>query len=60
VTDVLALRAEGHSNGAIGEVLVIAERSVEKHVSNIFSKLGLAPSDAVHRRVLPVLRYLES
>ncbi len=58
--DVLALMAEGHSNGAIGEVLVIAERSVEKHVSNIFSKLGLAPSDAVHRRVLAVLRYLES
>jgi DNA-binding NarL/FixJ family response regulator len=58
--DVLALMAEGHSNGAIGEALVIAERSVEKHVSNIFSKLGLAPSDAVHRRVLAVLRYLES
>jgi hypothetical protein len=35
-------------------------RSVEKHVGNIFSKLGLAPSDADHRRVLAVLRYLES
>jgi DNA-binding NarL/FixJ family response regulator len=37
-----------------------SERSVEKHVGNIFSKLGLAPSDPDHRRVLPVLRYLES
>ena len=58
--DVLALMAEGHSNGAIAEDLVISERAVEKHVSNIFSKLGLAPSDAVHRRVRAVLRYLES
>jgi DNA-binding NarL/FixJ family response regulator len=57
--DVLALMAEGRSNGAIAKVLVISERAVEKHVSNIFSKLGLAPSDADHRRVLAVLRYLE-
>ena len=58
--DVLALMAEGRSNGGIAEVLVISERAVEKYVSNIFSKLGLAPSDADHRRVLAVLRYLES
>jgi DNA-binding NarL/FixJ family response regulator len=58
--DVLSLMAEGRSNSAIGEVLVISERAVEKHVSNIFSKLGLAPSDADHRRVLAVLRYLET
>jgi DNA-binding CsgD family transcriptional regulator len=58
--DVLALMAEGQSNGAIAGDLVISERAVEKHVSNIFSKLGLAPSDAVHRRVRAVLRYLES
>jgi DNA-binding NarL/FixJ family response regulator len=58
--DVLGLMAEGRSNGAIASVLVISERAVEKHVSNIFSKLGLAPSDADHRRVLAVLRYLES
>jgi DNA-binding NarL/FixJ family response regulator len=58
--DVLALMAEGRSNGAIAGILVVSERSVEKHVSNIFSKLGLAPSDADHRRVLAVLRYLES
>ncbi len=54
--DVLALMAEGRSNGAIAGILVVSERSVEKHVS----KLGLAPSDADHRRVLAVLRYLES
>ena len=58
--DVLALMAEGRSNGAIAAALVISERAVEKHVANIFSKLGLAPSDADHRRVLAVLRYLGS
>jgi DNA-binding NarL/FixJ family response regulator len=58
--DVLALMAEGRSNGAIAQLLVVSERAVEKHVSNIFSKLGLAPSDADHRRVLAVLRYLEA
>jgi DNA-binding NarL/FixJ family response regulator len=58
--DVLALMAEGRSNAAIARTLVISERAVEKHVSNIFSKLGLAPSDADHRRVLAVLRYLQS
>jgi DNA-binding NarL/FixJ family response regulator len=58
--DVLALMAEGRSNGAIAAGLVISERAVEKHVSNIFSKLGLPPSDTDHRRVLAVLRYLES
>jgi hypothetical protein len=40
--------------------LVVAERSVEKHVGNIVSQLGQAPSDADHRRVLAVFRYLES
>jgi DNA-binding NarL/FixJ family response regulator len=58
--EVLALMAEGRSNGAIAGLLVVSERAVEKHVSNIFSKLGLAPSDADHRRVLAVLRYLEA
>ena len=52
--------AEGQSNSAIARILVVSERAVEKHVGNIFSKLGLAPSDADHRRVLAVLRYLES
>jgi DNA-binding NarL/FixJ family response regulator len=58
--EVLGLMAEGRSNGAIAAILVVSERAVEKHVSNIFSKLGLAPSDADHRRVLAVLRYLEA
>jgi DNA-binding NarL/FixJ family response regulator len=58
--DVLALMAEGRSNAAIAGILVVSDRSVEKHVGNIFSKLGLPPSDADHRRVLAVLRYLES
>jgi DNA-binding NarL/FixJ family response regulator len=58
--DVLTLMAEGRSNGAIASALVVSERAVEKHVANIFSKLGLAPSDADHRRVLAVLRYLGS
>jgi DNA-binding NarL/FixJ family response regulator len=57
--DVLALMAEGRSNSAIAGILVVSERAVEKHVLNIFSKLGLAPSDADHRRVLAVLRYLQ-
>jgi DNA-binding NarL/FixJ family response regulator len=58
--DVLELMAQGRSNGAIAGSLVISDRAVEKHVGNIFSKLGLPPSDADHRRVLAVLRYLES
>src|SRR6202034_1407478 len=58
--EVLALMAEGRSNAAVAGILVVSERSVEKHVGNIFSKLGLPPSDADHRRVLAVLRYLES
>jgi len=58
--DVLALMAEGRSNAAIAEILVVSDRSVEKRVGNIFNKLGLPPSDADHRRVLAVLRYLES
>jgi DNA-binding NarL/FixJ family response regulator len=58
--EVLALMAEGRSNGGIAGALVVSERSVEKHVGNIFTKLGLAPSDADHRRVLAVLRFLDS
>src|SRR5579863_4428491 len=56
--DVLALMAEGRSNGAIAAHFFVSERAVEKHISNIFSKLGLPPSDADHRRVLAVLSYL--
>jgi DNA-binding NarL/FixJ family response regulator len=58
--EVLALMAEGRSNGGISQALVISERAVEKHIGSIFMKLGLPPSDADHRRVLAVLRYLES
>ena len=57
---MIALMAEGRSNGAIAAALVISERAVEKHVGSIFAKLGLAQSDADHRRVLAVLRYLGS
>jgi DNA-binding NarL/FixJ family response regulator len=58
--DVLALMAEGRSNSGIAGLLAISERAVEKHISNIFSKLSLPPSDADHRRVLAVLAYLRS
>jgi DNA-binding NarL/FixJ family response regulator len=58
--EVLGLMAEGRSNTAIAEKLVITQRAVEKHVKNIFQKLRLAPADTDHRRVLAVLRYLEA
>ena len=57
---VLQLMAEGRSNGAIAGQLVVTEGAVEKHVSSIFTKLDLAPAETDHRRVLAVLRYLES
>jgi len=57
---VLALMAEGRSNSAIGERLVIAERTVEKHVTNIFMKLRISATVDDHRRVLAVLAYLGS
>ena len=58
--DVLALMAEGRSNGGIAERLVVTVPAVERHVTGIFAKLGLDPSDAAqHRRVLAVLRYLQ-
>jgi DNA-binding NarL/FixJ family response regulator len=56
--DVLALMAEGRSNIAIADRIFVSERAVEKHISNIFTKLGLPPSDSDHRRVLAVLAYL--
>ncbi|HEY5660684.1 MAG TPA: response regulator transcription factor [Gaiellaceae bacterium] len=58
--EVLGLMAEGRSNTAIAEKLVITQRAVEKHVKNIFLKLRLSPVDTDHRRVLAVLRYLEA
>ena len=56
--EVLELIAEGRTNAAIGEALVITPSAVEKHISNIFWKLDLPASDADHRRVLAVLAYL--
>ncbi len=56
--EVLELMAEGRSNHAIAEQLVVTERAIEKHVTSIFSKLGLAPAPEDHRRVLAVLAYL--
>jgi DNA-binding NarL/FixJ family response regulator len=55
---VLALMAEGRSNTAIARALVVSEGAVEKHVRNIFTKLGLPPDDELHRRVLAVLAFL--
>jgi DNA-binding NarL/FixJ family response regulator len=52
--------AEGHSNTAIAQRLVISASAVEKHISSIFAKLGLPPDDAQHRRVLAVLAYLSA
>jgi DNA-binding NarL/FixJ family response regulator len=56
--EVLTLMAEGRSNAAIAESLVVSERAVEKHVSSIFSRLDLPPSETDNRRVLAVLKYL--
>src|ERR1700733_14770976 len=58
--EVLGLMAEGRSNGAIAHALVVSEGAVEKHVANIFAKLDLPVSEKDHRRVLAVLRFLES
>ncbi len=57
--EVLGLMAEGRSNAAIAEELVVTDRAVEKHVTGIFGKLGLAASSEDHRRVLAVLRFLD-
>jgi DNA-binding NarL/FixJ family response regulator len=56
--DVLGAMAEGKSNKGIAEALVVTEAAVEKHVTNIFQKLGLGPTPSGHRRVLAVLAYL--
>ncbi|WP_406444673.1 response regulator transcription factor [Streptomyces sp. NBC_01613] len=56
--EVLALIAEGKSNGAIARTLVVSEAAVGKHIGSILTKLDLPPADDVHRRVLAVLAYL--
>lgn len=58
--EVLELMAEGRSNAAIAGRLFVTEKAVSKHTNNIFSKLGLEPSDDDNRRVLAVLAYLNS
>lgn len=56
--ETLALMAEGRSNQGIAEDLFVTDRTVEKHVHNVFGKLGLEPEPGEHRRVMAVLRYL--
>ena len=56
--EVLALMAEGRTNRAIAEELFVSERAVERHVTSIFAKLDLPPTEQDHRRVLAVLAYL--
>ena len=56
--EVLALMAEGRSNSAVAARLAVTERTVEKHATNIFAKLGLPTGADDHRRVLAVLAYL--
>lgn len=58
--DVLALMAEGRSNAAIAQTLVVSAGTVEKHIAAVFAKLGLPASEDANRRVLAVLRYLGS
>ena len=58
--EVLELMAEGRSNVAIADTMVVTERAVEKHVTSIFHKLGLSPTAGDHRRVLAVLAFLRT
>jgi len=58
--EVLALMAEGCSNAAIAGHLHLSPAAVEKHITGVFTKLGLAPSNDGNRRVLAVLRYLDA
>ena len=58
--EVLALMAEGRSNAAMADTLVVTERAVEKHVTGILAKLDLPPATADHRRVLAVLMFLRA
>ena len=58
--EVLELMAEGRSNSAIADHMVVTERAVEKHVTNIFGKLGLNATADDHRRVLAVLAFVQT
>jgi DNA-binding NarL/FixJ family response regulator len=58
--EVLSLIAEGRSNSAIATTLFVSDSAVNKHINSIFTKLDLPPADSDHRRVLAVLRFLDS
>src|SRR3954452_21047981 len=58
--EVLELMAQGRSNRGIAEVLVVTPHAVEKHVTQIFSKLGVGEAPADHRRVVAVLTYMRA
>lgn len=58
--EVLRAMAEGKSNTGIAQALVVGEGAVEKHISSIFQKLRLSPTEGEHRRVLAVLRFLDT
>ena len=58
--ETLELMAEGRTNAAIARAMVVTQGAVEKHISNVFSKLDLPASDEDHRRVLAVLAYLRA
>jgi DNA-binding NarL/FixJ family response regulator len=58
--EVIGLMAEGRSNHAIAEQMIVTERAVEKHVTSIFAKLDLPPAPEDHRRVLAVLAFLKA
>ncbi|WUB71944.1 response regulator transcription factor [Streptomyces sp. NBC_00576] len=58
--EVLALMAEGRSNGSIARELVVSEAAVGKHIGGILAKLDLPPADETHRRVLAVLAFLRA
>jgi len=58
--DVLALVAEGRSNTAIAKAMFVSDGAVEKHITSIFTKLGLAPNQVEHRRVMAVLAFLQN
>ncbi|AXE77955.1 DNA-binding response regulator [Streptomyces atratus] len=58
--EVLALVAQGRSNGSIARDLVVSEAAVGKHIGNILAKLDLPPADETHRRVLAVLAFLRA